>query len=121
MRFWSALCGLLYSCMIFGSSMDINVDANSKTFSVKLPANPTTGYRWVVDSLDDVNFQKIAEKYLPSSPKRIGSGGQMCFTFERKKSSKALDETTIILKYQRTWEQKPVDVKTVVVHFNSKK
>lgn len=101
--------------------MDLNVDANAKTFSIKLPANPTTGYRWVVDRVDDANFQKKGEKYLPSSPKRIGSGGQMCFTFERKKSSKIIDQTTIILKYQRAWEEKPVDVKAVVVHFNSKK
>lgn len=122
MRSLSAILCFFYSCAVFASAiMEVNVDHDAKAFSIKLPANPTTGFRWVIDSYDDKHFQKTAEKYLATSPRRIGSGGQMCFTFERKKSLQSLHETTLVFKYQRAWEEKPVDVQTVVVHFNAKK
>jgi inhibitor of cysteine peptidase len=120
MRCLGIVYAIFYSCFVFASPMEMNLDVSAKTFDVLLPANPTTGYRWVVSDLDDSHLEKVGETYHPSNAKAIGSGGTMCFTFKRK-NSKKLDKTIIRFKYQRPWENKSVDTREVTVHFCPKK
>ena len=61
---------------------DVDIRLN-KSFTVKLPTNPSTGYRWywekgvgtrIVDSL--------RRKYIGDQPARPGTGGEDCWTFK---------------------------------------
>ncbi len=118
MRFCAALFCIMSCCAVFSaSSSKMHIERDTKTFSVCLPSNPTTGYRWVVDIPEDKEaaVHKVSERYTPSSPKRMGSAGETCFVFEKCLHSKSSFKTTLIFKYQRPWESQAVEVRKIVV------
>lgn len=67
---------------------------------VRLPENPTTGYRWALDEdQHEILFLEKSEFSLPKSPK-VGGGGTRIFTFRAKRAGTA----QIRLKNWRDWE-----------------
>jgi inhibitor of cysteine peptidase len=67
---------------------------------IELEENPTTGYRWAIDVVDDdVLVLRSSELILPPDP-MIGGGGTRVFSFE----AKAVGTTPIRLKKWREWE-----------------
>lgn len=120
MRFCSALFWMLTGSFVFaGPVTTLHVERDAKTFSVCLPANPTTGYRWTVDFSDRTLIRKISEHYTSPS-KRLGSGGETCFVFEKCHQLNSVPTTKLIFKYQRSWEPKPIEVRSIVVEFESR-
>jgi inhibitor of cysteine peptidase len=70
---------------------------------LRLPENPTTGYRWQIDGADGVE-QETSEHTTDSDPPdpnpRLGKGGVQEFRFRAKEpGSRRLD-----LKHWREWE-----------------
>ncbi|HZU05880.1 MAG TPA: protease inhibitor I42 family protein [Chloroflexota bacterium] len=87
-------------------------------FSIRLPANPTTGYQWeLAQPLDESILQLVSTTFeRPEGPPRPGAGGTSVWTF----LPLCAGTTTITLRYRRPWEPPaPTDreaVYVVVVH-----
>jgi inhibitor of cysteine peptidase len=66
---------------------------------LRLPENPTTGYRWHIDRADGV-IEQVADSYTPDPNMQFGSGGVREFRFRGKASGTARLE----LKLWQEWE-----------------
>lgn len=82
---------------------------------VRLPANPSTGYEWVLGPVDPPVVQLVgAGEYVAAAavPQRVGQGGQMVFRLR----AVAAGDVTLRWDYRRTWEPPqtpPVEVHTL--------
>lgn len=92
-------------------------DANSTvemksgdTLEITLKANPTTGYQWVITSVDSSLLINTDTEYKTSQTSRkiVGSGGKSIFRFKAKKSGK----TDLRLIYHQPFEKNIPPVKT---------
>lgn len=79
-----------------GKSLEVS---SGDTLSLQLPENPTTGYRWAVQSPENQNLELQSSEFSPPSS-GIGGSGQRVFTFRAKSSGTA----TLQLKEWREWE-----------------
>ena len=113
----SFLLSVFAMLAVASDRLEVVVDAAASTFSVPLPANPTTGFRWLLHTYDKQHFKVSGEEYRALSPKRIGSGGETIFTFEKKSALKSLEKTEITFNYQRPWELKRDHIMHVTVVF----
>lgn len=83
----------------------IVVPADQNQFQLVLAANPTTGYRWFLVTIDHHLLQPVSTKYLPANPKMMGSGGMAVWTFQLKRSHLVVPQLTKLeLRYARTWQ-----------------
>jgi inhibitor of cysteine peptidase len=75
---------------------------NGDTFTIKLEANPTTGYEWSAAISDESVLALEKSEYLPDEAVSgaVGAGGTQVLTFKASKAGSA----TIDLVYQRSWE-----------------
>lgn len=76
------------------------------TLVVRLPGNPTTGYRWSVVRMPP-SLRGISAMYVPSSPGRLGAGGTYVFRFAVRRGSGVLR-----LVYRRPWERSRPPLRT---------
>jgi inhibitor of cysteine peptidase len=79
-----------------------------QTFTITLPANPTTGYQWkLAKELDTRVLNEEGHEYQPEKPGRIGSGGREVWRFRALGTGRA----AISMQYVRSWElaQPPAD------------
>jgi inhibitor of cysteine peptidase len=67
--------------------------------ALRLPENPSTGYRWAVD-VADPNLVRIEERGYLATSERIGAAGEAQWLIK----AKAPGATTIKLKRWRQWE-----------------
>jgi len=73
-----------------------------QNFTIILKANATTGYQWkFAKPLDENLVQLISSKYLADKTKLVGAGGKQVWIFKALKAG----QTTISLKYVRSWEK----------------
>jgi inhibitor of cysteine peptidase len=70
------------------------------TFAVQLPENPTTGYRWAIQSLDDGVLELQSSEYALAASSGMGGGGQRVLSFR----AKAVGTANLQLKEWREWE-----------------
>lgn len=87
-----------------GPMMSVQVSPQSPVFKIKLDANPTTGFTWQVQSMDNDLFQFVKSEYKVSNPKLIGSPGVNTMIFKLKKLKKYPPSSIISLSYSRPWE-----------------
>lgn len=90
-----------------GSTVELS---RGDTLALVLKANPTTGYGWVVATVDTTILREIGAHYVPDDvPKGIvGSGGRSFLRFEAVESGK----TAVQLEYKRSWETAKPPAKT---------
>jgi inhibitor of cysteine peptidase len=90
-----------------GSTLEMNT---GDTLEIVLEANPTTGYKWEVASVDSSVLSKTGSEYKADVvPKGIvGSGGKSIHRFEATKIGK----TFLKLIYRRPFEKNGAPVKT---------
>lgn len=96
----------LTSCS--GKTMKITEEMNGQTItlkqgqtlSVSLSGNPTTGYNWEVDEVDQAILAPLGEAEYESDSTLVGSGGLYTFNF----SAVETGTTTLKLKYYRSFE-----------------
>ena len=80
---------------------------NDKSVDVKagdiillhLPENPTTGYRWAFDALDEAKLELVKSEYVRQG-NAVGSGGLMTW----KLKAKTKGNLTLKLKLWRSFE-----------------
>ncbi len=72
-----------------------------QTLLLRIDGNPTTGYQWVVDELDESILALSDDPDYKSDSMLIGSGGTYTFKF----NTVNLGETTLRLKYYRDFEK----------------
>lgn len=73
--------------------------------AIQLPENPTTGYSW--DSSDwcfPDNIDLIQNKFVASTPVRVGSGGYRRWIIKPTQPG----NYRAVLGYQRNWEDNPI-------------
>lgn len=90
--------------------------AVGQSLEVRLPSNPTTGYRWTAGTLSSTPLrQKRAPAFVPSKSGLMGAGGTQVFTYD----GVAAGTAPLSFAYSRPWEHGPparrIDF-TVVVH-----
>lgn len=67
---------------------------------IQLPENPTTGYRWDVETADDRVVSKVSHDYGKGGAADPGAGSNVKLVFE----ARAPGEGSIRLKRWREWE-----------------
>lgn len=111
---------LLFACA--GSSpakIDESADGTTvnlrtgQKLSVALKSNPTTGYDWQVDEVDEGVVRLVAHEFQPASdPDRLGAPGQTVLQFE----AVAAGTTDLRLVYVRPWEEGVEPQDTFQIH-----
>ncbi|NJR65542.1 MAG: protease inhibitor I42 family protein [Leptolyngbyaceae cyanobacterium CRU_2_3] len=80
-----------------GRTIQVN---SGDIFSVRLTENPTTGYRWTIQSMNDEILELQNSEYAAPANIGIGSGSQRIFTFR----AHAAGTADLQLKEWRGWE-----------------
>ncbi len=100
-----------------GTTITVGLSGNGRTIRahvgdtlvVRLPGNPTTGYRWSVARIPK-SLRLLGSVYVPSPPRRIGQGGTFVFRFKTTSGSGSLR-----LVYRRPWEESTPPLRTFVL------
>ncbi|MBA4383116.1 MAG: hypothetical protein C0410_00115 [Anaerolinea sp.] len=103
-----------------GKTIKINADDNGSTIEMKkgetlylsINGNPTTGYTWEVESVDQNILQSAGEPDYKSDSAMVGSGGTYKFKFTALNPG----TTALKLKYWRTFEPENPPVETFEVN-----
>lgn len=89
----------------------INTKAGSE-FSVRLPANASTGYVWEIESLPKgVELLGSGPEAKPGTETKPGDSTTKLFRFRANSAGKY----EICFQLKRKWEKTPIETKTVVV------
>ena len=101
----AALTGCGETETVYGrDDMSISVKSGEK-FTIKLEANPTTGYDWNVSVSDEAVLTLEKSEYRHGGSDAEGAGGTQVLVFKANKAGAA----TIDLVYQRSWEPREDD------------
>ena len=117
MRTLVSLCLLLCSIIVHGDIVTLSVDLSSKQFIVALPANPTTGYQWTLNTYDKSIMELASSEFVVSKSKLIGAGGEMTYTFNLIAGKTYPNTTQLQFTYARSWEPKSATTQEVTVNF----
>ncbi len=104
---------MCYFCTFFtlkykDNSNVIRVNANNN-FTITLDSNPTTGYKWAIDSPFDTKLLKLIDSnYVPAKTNLVGAPSKEKWAFKAVKPGK----TIISFIYTRPWEKDTPPVKT---------
>jgi inhibitor of cysteine peptidase len=90
-----------------GSSLEVPL---GDPFQVQLPENPTTGYRWQLQSAGDQALD-LEEDSFERSPGGIGAGGLRCWRFQAARAG--LVHLEIALR--RSWQPQPIETFAITV------
>jgi inhibitor of cysteine peptidase len=84
---------------------------SGQTLTVRLPSNPTTGFRWVVaDAAPGVLRSLGPEVYTtPEDAGLVGSAGQSTWRYQVQQSGSG----RLLMHYQRPWETGVAPAKTL--------
>lgn len=78
---------------------------------VSLPANPTTGYQWEVNAVDDAILRPLGVPTFEPHGGAVGGGGKMIMRFEAVGSG----PTVLKLIYRRPFEKDRSGARTFAV------
>lgn len=99
--------------LVFGESDDgktVTV-ALGRSFTVALPENASTGYRWQVKAVDR-SLGHPKERTVPGDPSRPGSSGMKKLTWSTKSPLPLVGQHHISLELQRPWAETAPPAKT---------
>ena len=83
--------------------------AKGDKLQLKLAANPTTGFTWVIASKEDPALKSAGKpEYTADKKGKVGGGGTQVFTF----TAEAAGETAVELHYKRPFEKDKEPAKT---------
>ena len=116
-----SILGIIFCLFIFSLSSHALIVLNeaklrkvvpvklNETVVVRLSSNPTTGFDWYLDKLDQKSLKLLSDNYLPTKTGLVGSGGIKEFKFKAvKKGNKVIN-----FLYYRVWEGKKKAVNKV--------
>lgn len=91
-----------------GQTVEVKI---GETLEVRLPENPTTGYRWQLMVDGSPALEKVDDAFAaPSGPP--GQGGSHVWKFK----AVAADQADIELHHRRRWEANGEPTKTFKLH-----
>jgi inhibitor of cysteine peptidase len=82
------------------------------SITIKLPENPTTGYRWSLDEHDPSALEPVETPSFEAASRAIGGGGGRTFTF----IAKAPGQSAVGLNLRRVWEDEKLPQKNFRVN-----
>lgn len=86
-------------------SKPIQAGPSNPIVEIHLPANPTTGYQWILYKYDPELLEPLSSQYFPPPKKLIGAPGYTAWKFKLKNNAFIVpQQTTIVLQYVRPWE-----------------
>lgn len=91
-----------------GKSVEV---ANGGTLEITLEGNPTTGYTWEVDAVDEKILKLEGEPDFDAASDAVGAGGMMTLKF----NAESAGETDLKLVYHRPWEEDEAPAETFEV------
>lgn len=107
-----------WSVMSFAAPKHISLVASCSRFEVKLPANPSTGFRWTLESYDTEHFIYLETDDVPAATTRMGAPGTRIFYFKQKDKTTCPESTALRFVYSRAWEVDSSSSTEVTVKFN---
>lgn len=95
----------------------IIVKASKPYFSVRLKANPTTGFNWVFDADNSSRYiTAVKEQYYPPVSELVGAPGYSVWTFHVLPAAlRVPTKLTVNLLYTRSWETSGGSKQTITV------
>ncbi len=69
--------------------------------TIELNENPTTGYRWMISSIDETFLVPAGDDFVPPDQKSRGAGGLRRFFFRAKSAG----STALTLINKRAWQR----------------
>lgn len=97
----------------------IQVDYAKPEITLELPSNPTTGYRWFVQSYHADFIKPVSRVYIPPTSQLVGAGGKDRWKFTLTGSAFDVPRVlTIKMIYARSWEAKGGKVMIFRVYTN---
>lgn len=91
-----------------GGSVEV---AKGGTLEVALEGNPTTGYTWEVESVDEKVLKQEGEPDFKADSDAVGAGGMVTLKFKAEEAGK----TDLKLVYHRSWEEGEAPAETFEV------
>ena len=93
----------------------IQLKPNQRMVIINLPANPTTGYHWVLNSNYPAQLiDSVKQRYIRPDAKKIGAGGVSQWVIKlNRQMTKASIAMELHFAYQRAWELKPAKIQVV--------
>lgn len=116
------LGGLLSACALAAAPIPPPLVArpSAPIINVRLPANPSTGYAWVLLKYDHNLMEKPNSRYLPPQNHLIGAPGYCVWQFKFKKSAFTIPQkTAVTLAYKRPWENLPGEKKVIRIEVHT--
>jgi inhibitor of cysteine peptidase len=89
-----------------GKTVELRAGAS---LSIRLPENPSTGYRWDID-IDPAHVEVEQRRFVQLS-NQVGGGGETCWVLR----TKAPGVTSLKLKLWRPWEDERAAIQRVEV------
>ncbi len=86
-----------------------------EVFELRLPENPTTGYRWELRSHGDPVLELAEDAFAPSGD-AVGAGGMRRWTFRILRAGVARLE----LVQRRSWERNATDTFNVAIRVTAR-
>jgi inhibitor of cysteine peptidase len=80
-----------------GASVQVRRGAK---ITIELNENPTTGYRWMISSIDEAFLVPEGDAFVPPDQKSPGAGGLRRFFFRAKSEG----STALTLINKRAWQ-----------------
>ena len=108
------ICGWLVSFCALAAQSDnskfthpIIVRPSAPMATVRLPANPSTGYQWMVTHYEPALMMAPSHHYVPQHSGLTGAPGYDFWQFKFKKTAFGVSPktSTVIMEYRRPWEQ----------------
>ena len=85
--------------------------------NVRLAANPSTGYQWILVKYDANLMEAPSSQYFPSHPGVPGASGYTEWRFPIKATAFAVPKkTTVMLEYKRPWEKSAVKQQVIEIN-----
>ena len=100
------------------TAQSIHVSSAQSTFTVQLPANPSTGYQWALSNYDKSLLILKSKTYIRPQSNLIGAGGVSVFTFELRAGKSYPKNTAILFNYLRSWAPETASPTEVTVFFD---
>lgn len=100
---------ILYTVMLSFMLLVITGCNKTKTFTISLDSNASTGYAWVYTMSEEGIVKEIKNEYVTPDTDAVGIPGKQIFSFEGLKEG----QVTLTFSYERSFEEESsIDTKT---------
>jgi inhibitor of cysteine peptidase len=94
---WGSVADLVFSEKDNGALVQV---PRSSKVTIELEENPTTGFQWIVNGLDEIFFVPEGDAFLIGDQMGLGAGGVRRFFFR----AKGTGCTSLSLINKRAWD-----------------